>query len=239
MRQKMCIYKCMLNVYKNQQNRQTGSRNLTRPKTLPTIWGTYMKLVTKYQISAINSCWEKCDEKWAYMFNVYKNQQSRQTGNRNLMGPKSLPTIWGTYMKLVTKYQISAIDSCWEKCDEKYLGRRKDGQTDRGKTVYPPPPPGSGGITIWLLLLSATINNISAISWWSVLWVDKIIVPCENQQPAASNWQTGWDPIKQFKPITFLCLFQVTDKLVGIPLNSLSLSHSCACSKREPGFPTP
>ena len=25
-------------------------------KTLPTIWGTYMKLVTKYQISAINSC---------------------------------------------------------------------------------------------------------------------------------------------------------------------------------------
>ena len=46
------------------------------------------------------------------MFNVYKNQQSRQTGRRNLMGPKTLPTIWGTYMKLVTKYQISAINSC-------------------------------------------------------------------------------------------------------------------------------
>jgi hypothetical protein len=41
--------------------RQTGSRNLMHPKTLPTIWGTYMKLVTKYQISAINSCWEKSD----------------------------------------------------------------------------------------------------------------------------------------------------------------------------------
>jgi hypothetical protein len=40
----------------------------------------HMKLVTKYQISAINSCWEKCDEKCAYMFNVYKNQLSRQTG---------------------------------------------------------------------------------------------------------------------------------------------------------------
>jgi hypothetical protein len=36
--------------------RQTGSRNLTDQKTLPTIWGTYMKLVTKYQISAINIC---------------------------------------------------------------------------------------------------------------------------------------------------------------------------------------
>ena len=54
-------------VYKNQLSQQTGSRNLMGPKTLPTIWHTYMKLVTKYQISAINSCWEKCDEKWAYI----------------------------------------------------------------------------------------------------------------------------------------------------------------------------
>jgi hypothetical protein len=45
------------------------------------------------------------------MFNVYKNQQSRQTGSRNPMSSKTLPTIWGTYMKLVTKYQISAINS--------------------------------------------------------------------------------------------------------------------------------
>ena len=70
----------------------------------------------------------------AYMFNVHKNQLSRQTRSRNLTGPKSLPTIWHTYMKLVSKYQISAINSCGEKCDEKYLGK-----TDRGKTVYPPP----------------------------------------------------------------------------------------------------
>ena len=113
----------MFNVYKNQQSRQTGNRNLMCPKTLPMIWGTYMKLVTKYQISAINSCWEKRDEKCRYMFNVYKNQLSRQTGSRNLTGPKTLPTIWYTYMTLVIKYQISAINSCWEKCNEKYLGR--------------------------------------------------------------------------------------------------------------------
>jgi hypothetical protein len=127
----------LVNVYKNQQNWQTGSRNLMGPKTLPTIWYTYMKLVTKYQISAINSYWEKCDEKCAYKFNVYKDQLSQQTGSRNLTGPKTLPTIWYTYMKLVTKYQISAINSYWEKCDEKYLGRtegrtdgRKDGRTE-------------------------------------------------------------------------------------------------------------
>ena len=55
------------------------------PLPLPMIWGTYMKLVTKYQISAINSYCEKC----AYMFNVDKNQLSRQTRSRNLMVPKN------------------------------------------------------------------------------------------------------------------------------------------------------
>jgi ribosome biogenesis protein Tsr3 len=113
-----CDEKCayMLNVYKNQPSRQTGSRNLMGSKTLPTIWGTDMKLVTKYQICVINSCWEKC----AYMLNVYKSRLSRQAGSRNLTGQKTLPTKWGTYLKLVTKYQISAINICWEKCDEKW-----------------------------------------------------------------------------------------------------------------------
>ena len=119
----------MFNVYNNQQSRQTGSGNLMGPKTLPKIWGTYMKLVTEYQISAINSCWEKWDKQYAYMFNVYKNQLSRKTGSRNLTGPKTLPTIWYTYMTLVTKYQISAINSYWEKCDEKYIGGT-EGRTD-------------------------------------------------------------------------------------------------------------
>jgi hypothetical protein len=128
----------MFNVYKNQPSRQTGSRNLTGPKTLPTIWHTYMKLVTKYQIPVINSCLEK----WSYMFNVYKKQLSRQTGSRNLTGPKTLPTIWYTYMTLVTKYQISAINSYWEKCNEKYLGRT-EGQTE----VRPRPPAKMSTIT--------------------------------------------------------------------------------------------
>jgi hypothetical protein len=48
-----------INVYRNQLSRQTGSRNVTGPKTLPTIWHTYMKLVTKYQIPVINSCFSQ------------------------------------------------------------------------------------------------------------------------------------------------------------------------------------
>ena len=79
----------------------------------------------------------------AYMFDVYKNQLSRQTGSRNLTVPKTLPTIWHTNMKLVTKYQISAINSCWEKCDKNIFGWT-EGRTDRGKTVYPPPSGGAG-----------------------------------------------------------------------------------------------
>ena len=62
----------------------------------------------------------------AYMFNVHKNQLSQQTGSRNLTGPKTLPTILHTYMKPLTKYQISAINSCLEKRAEKYFGT--DGQ---------------------------------------------------------------------------------------------------------------
>ena len=139
--------------------RQTGNMNLTGPKTLPTIWGTYMKLVTKYQISAINSCWEKCDEKWAYMFNVYKNQQSRQTGSRNLMGPKTLPTIWGTYMKLVTKYQISAINSYWEKCDEKYLGRTEGWKHERTEVKqYTPAPRRNNYFNKWILTIQSYLS---------------------------------------------------------------------------------
>jgi hypothetical protein len=159
----------MFNAYKNQQSRQTGSRNLMCPKTLPTIWGTYMKLVTKYHISAINSCWEKCDEKCAYMFNVYKNQLSQQTGSRNLMCPKMLPTIWYTYMMLVTKYQISAVNIYWEKCDEKYLGRT-EGRTEV-KQYTPPSPSGSGGInTVFNTKIIKTYKvclyiNITGI-WW-------------------------------------------------------------------------
>jgi hypothetical protein len=80
-------------------------------KTLPTIWGTYMKLVTKYQISAINSCWEKCDEKCAYTFNVYKNQLSRQTGRiflSNRWWQKS--DIWSQASYIYTILWVAFLD---------------------------------------------------------------------------------------------------------------------------------
>jgi hypothetical protein len=83
------------------------------------------------------------------MFNVYKNQLSRQAGSKNLTGPKTLSTLWHTYMKLVTKYHLPSIvaekiatkNILDGRTDGKTEGRtdgrtdgRKDGQTDRGKT---------------------------------------------------------------------------------------------------------
>ena len=82
------------------------------------IWSSWPNIRSLPSIVA-----EKNVTKNVHIYNVYKNQLSRQTGSMNLTGPKTLPTIWHTYMKLVTKYQISAINSYWEKCDEKYLGR--------------------------------------------------------------------------------------------------------------------
>jgi hypothetical protein len=116
------------------------------------------------------------------MFNVYKNQQSQQTGSRNLTGPKTLPTIWYTYMMLVTKYQISAINSYWEKCDEKFLG-----QTDRGKTVYPPPPSGSGGIKMKASHLLPNIWVDDAYSIWIIYRIKHFHCFIRSIKPAIAN----------------------------------------------------
>ena len=37
------------------------------------------------------------------------------------------------------------------------------------------------------MVLKATFNNISVISWWSVLLVDETVVTGENHRPVASH----------------------------------------------------
>ena len=71
------------------------------------------------------------------MFNVYKNQLSQQTGSRNLTTPRMLPTIWYTYMTLVTKYQISAINS-YSYATKIILGGRKDGRKEVKQYILSP-----------------------------------------------------------------------------------------------------
>ena len=42
----------------------------------------------------------------------------------------------------------------------------------------------------WFMVFDAPFNNISVISWWSVLLVEENVVPRENHWPVASHWQT-------------------------------------------------
>ena len=90
------------------------------------------------------------------------------------MDPKALPTIWYTYMTLVTKYQVSAINSYWEKCNEKDLGRtegrtkgqtegRAEGRTDWRTEVkqYTPSTFGERGY-------SKSYTNVQCTSQWKM-----------------------------------------------------------------------
>jgi hypothetical protein len=43
------------------------------------------------------------------------------------------------------------------------------------------------GLAVMVVVFNATFNNISAISWWSVLLVEETEVPGEYHQPAASH----------------------------------------------------
>jgi len=40
------------------------------------------------------------------------------------------------------------------------------------------------------MVFNATFNNISVISWWSVLLVEETGVPGENHRRIESHWQT-------------------------------------------------
>ena len=43
---------------------------------------------------------------------------------------------------------------------------------------------------LWVLVFYATFNNISAISWWSVLLEEGTGLPGENHRPSAKQWQS-------------------------------------------------
>jgi hypothetical protein len=68
--------------------------------------------VLQFEVIVRGSVPELPDNADIQLYPYTEDYIQRQTGSRNLMGSKTLPTIWGTYMKLVTKYHISAINSC-------------------------------------------------------------------------------------------------------------------------------
>ena len=74
---------------------------------------SHVRVILPYFMFSVTCNTDKCLNKMnCELMLTYDTPALRQTGSRNLTGQKTLPTIWGTYMKLVTKYQISAINSC-------------------------------------------------------------------------------------------------------------------------------
>ena len=45
-------------------------------------------------------------------------------------------------------------------------------------------------VVLWFMVFNATFNNMSVISWLSVLLVEETGVTWENQRPVTSHWQT-------------------------------------------------
>jgi hypothetical protein len=73
----------------------------------------------------LSNCWWQKSDIWtqtSYRYTIlwmncelmltYDTPALLQTGSRNLTGQKTLPTIWGTYMKLVTHTHLTYICIC-------------------------------------------------------------------------------------------------------------------------------
>jgi hypothetical protein len=98
---------------------------MVNSKLEKSVWYTWAKLrhFEKRTLSLITMVWYIPTSWERFKFRMYFQ--------------KRYPQIWYTYMTLVTKYQIYAINSYWEKCDEKYLGRKVTEDTELTVNIFP------------------------------------------------------------------------------------------------------
>jgi len=59
------------------------------------------------------------------------------------------------------------------------------------------------------MVFNATFNNISIISWRSVLLVEETGVPGENHRPTTSHWKTLSNNVEVVKPSVFDYVMQI------------------------------
>jgi len=91
------------------------------------------------------------------------------------------PLIWNEWLKFTLRY--SPVGFCI------HLQRRHRYfpafQADEVMKVEQ-----TKGLEVRVMVFNATFNNISFISWRSVLLLEETGVPGENHRPAANHWQT-------------------------------------------------
>ena len=108
--------------------------------------------------------------------------------------------IWNTKVIFVSPldYNKHFIEFNCDKATLYFTGYIADKSQDRRiKTwaskywcIFSPHKNGGHIVFVCLLVFDATFNNISVISWRSVLLVEETGGPGENHQPVASHWQT-------------------------------------------------
>jgi len=80
------------------------------------------------------------------------------------------------------------------------------------------------------MVFNATFNDISIISWRSVLLVEETGIPGENHWPAVSDWQTVSHNVAS------MTLLTVSDYLFGIfklNLIEIRLTKKCSAMSRK------
>jgi hypothetical protein len=79
------------------------------------------------------------------------------------------------------------------------------------------------------LVCNATFNNISAISWQSVLLVVETGVPVEHHRPVANHWQTLSHNVVSSTPT--ISRHDIAEILLKVVLDTIN-QHYCNLVKR-------
>ena len=77
----------------------------------------------------------------------------------------------------------------------------------------------------WFMVINTTFNNISVISWQSVLLAEETGGPGENHRPVASHWQTLSHKVVSSTPRHERSLNSTTWVLIGT-----DYTGSCKCN---------
>ena len=90
----------------------------------------------------------------------------------------------------------------------------------------------------WFMVFNATFNNISVISWRSVVLVEETGVPGENHRPVASHWQTLSHNVASGTPYHEQNLLKTGDELrcsgrVGSSCSTGACVKAWICQRRK------
>ena len=100
-------------------------------------------------------------------------------------------------------------------------------------------------VVVVVMVVNATFNNISVISWRSVLLVKDTRLPGENHRPTASHWQTlSYNVVSSAPRLNGVRTHdrQIVQVVVNpttirsrpsmAPLNTVNLNHKCISNKQ-------